>query len=452
MVPLWRACALLLLFALSTGGRAQAEAVVDIPTAKRLALVLVNRGQPAAGRQILLELAARHPDDAEILITLSRAERNLGNYSAAIARGRAAYRAAGTPALRYLAARVTAEALASDDKHTRAQFWLRRAGQNAPDARVEAAIRRDYRYVRSRNPLSFSFGGSIVPTDNANDAPTSNEIVIGGLVFTDPTAQPIPGVEFNLSAAASYRLPATETRQMQITFSYDARRVRLGAEAATIDPTLQDEDFSFSRVTLGWSGRFRQVGQPGVWDISARVFADWNAQARSQNGQALSVGYGFPIADDQQLRIGGEVERLDRLDRPIRSSTTYRLTADWSRALANRDRLSLHLAFSDSQSDSFAVAHDAAQIRVGYHLAKPVMGAQLGLSAGYRRALFDEPLYGPEPRRDDAISLSASATFADWDVYGFAPVLELRHERVRSNVSRFDTSSTLLSLSFRSTY
>lgn len=440
------------LFCAAIASTAHAQTEVDIATAKRLAVVLIAKGQPRAAHEVLSALLQRNSKDPEILISMSRAERQMGAFSQAAASGRAAFRYATNPTLKYIAARVTAEALASNNQHTMAQIWLRRAGQNAPDAQAKTSIQRDYSYVRSRNPWSFNFDGSIAPTDNANDAPTSDEIVIGGLIFLDPTARPIPGLELNFSAMASYRLPATETRQTQFSLAYDARRVQLGSEAATIDPDLKDSDFAFDRVTFGWAGKFRRTQGTGVFDLSSNLFLDWNGGARSQNGQAIAAGYTFPVADQQWLRFGGSLENLDRVDNPLRSSTTLRLSAGWNARLQNRDAVGVRLTLSETESASLAVAHHSSRLRAYYTLADPVMSAKISFAADLRGTLFDEPLYSAERRKDTAVAISASATFSDWGRLGFAPVVELRNERVRSNVARFDTRSTQLSLSIRSTY
>jgi len=120
--------------------------------------------------------------------------------------------------------------------------------------------------------------------------------------------------------------------------------------------------------------------------------------------------------------------------------------------MENADTFGLRLSLSNTLSDSFAVAHKSARLRASYRRSEPVMGASLGLAADFRRSLFDTPLYSPERRADDGLTLTASATFSDLSIYGFAPVVSLEHQRVRSNVGRFDRKSTQLSLSFRSTY
>jgi len=434
------------------GAAASAQTVLDIDTAKRLSVVLLSKGQGRAAHDILTTLHAHHPGDVEIVVTLSRAKRAIGKMDEAIAMGRGAFAMAKTPREQFMAAKVTAEALASDGQHTRAMIWLRRAGHAAPNDAAERAIRRDYNYVRSRNPLAFHFSGSVSPTDNANDAPTTNEIVIGGLTYVDPTAEPIPGTEFTFSATGVYRLPATAYRQTQLSLGYHGRRVDLGAEAARIDPDLKDSDFSSDRIELGWSGKFRQSADGGVSDAMLRLFADWNGGDRSQNGAKVSAGHKFKVGDGQTLRLGGAVERLNRLDNSLRSSTTYTLSADWSWRMASRDSLSLGMDLTDTSSESSAVAHDGARVRIGYDFGTPVLGAFVGFRAEYQYSNFDTPLYSAAPRQDDKITFSAHATLPRLSAYGFAPVISLTHERTHSNVASFDQQSTQLSLSVRSTY
>lgn len=105
----------------------------------------------------------------------------------------------------------------------------------------------------ARNPFSFSFSidASVSPSDNINNAPTTNTIVIGGLTFIDTSLLPISGFETNIGANLTYRLPATETRQSAFNLAYDARRVWLRSEAETINPTLQNGDFSSDRLSIG---------------------------------------------------------------------------------------------------------------------------------------------------------------------------------------------------------
>lgn len=445
----WIAGLALLLAASSA--QAQSPVEVDIATARSLAVQLIESGQPGAAQALLQTLLAHDADDPGLLLALSRAERDMAHFDSAARHARRAFRLAAPGGGKFQAARAVAQALASDGKRGRAQIWLRRAARQAPNDRALALVRREFRYVRSRNPVTLSFNGSISPNDNINDAPTTNRIVIGGLTFENPAAQPISGVEFRFQAEATYRLPATERRQSEFTFAYAGRRVVLGEEAEAIDPTLDNALFRSDGLSVGWATKYLLPDRERMIDSAVTVFADWNAGRHSQTGLRAALGYTFPLAEGR-LRLGAEFEHADRVDRPIRSSRTRRLMADWSIGLENGDRLGAGMTLSDTDSASEAVAHGAAELRLSYHWADPQFGAHWGGALEYRRALFDQPLYSVEPREDHAVTVRLSAEFREMQFYGFAPVVELRREVVRSNISRFDTRNTGISLSVRSTF
>lgn len=104
---------------------------------RNFAVQLLRSNQPATAKAIAESLLSADPQDPIALTLLSQAERNLGNFAPARQAGQAAWAYATFDEERFAAATVTAQALASDGKFTRAQFWLRRAGNFAPsDAMV----------------------------------------------------------------------------------------------------------------------------------------------------------------------------------------------------------------------------------------------------------------------------------------------------------------------------
>ncbi len=426
---------------------------IDIPTAKRLGAALIAEGQNQAAFQILVTLAERQPDDPEILIHLSRAQRNLGFLTDAATTGRRAFRNAASKEQKFAAARVTAQALASAGDRTAAQIWLRRAGNHAPNAQAEAVIRSEYRYVRSRNPVSFAFDLSISPTDNINDAPTSTQLRLGPLIIIDPTVQPISGVEYATSVYGTYRFPASATAQNQVTLGWVRRRVTLGDDAATINPSLDASDFDHDRILLGWSGKFRADGKQNVFDADTWVFADEYAGEHIQNGIAISGGHTWYLDAKRAFRAGILYENLDRLDVPVRSSQTWRLSGDWTWITKGGNRFGLGLTVADTQSDSANIANAAQSIEVRYDFAKPWMSANWALSAEYEYTLFDSQVdVLLDRRRDEAWTLRAEAAFGDLKLYGFAPVVDLTYERTHSNIETFDIRATEVGFSLRSTY
>jgi hypothetical protein len=441
-----------LAWALSIGSFAIAQTALDVPNAQRLAYGLLQQGQASAALELIETLQAQGRNQTAVLyIARSRAERATGATRDSITSGRTAFQLAQSDTEKYLAARVTAQALATNNNRTRAQFWLRRASQYAPNDRAYANNRRDFDYVRSRNRLSFGLELSAKPTSNVNGAPTTNEIAIGGLVFTDPTAVPISGTEFLLGAELSYRLPSTDVRQTDISFEYDARRLRLGSDAASIDPDLNASDLTSDRLAVGWSGRYLAGGGDAVIETSIAVFANWYARDHVQNGLSGTLGYSWKVGDDT-LSLSASVAELERLDRPVRSARIWTVGAGWTGQIGDAGLMRVDLTYSDTNSDSKAVAHVAYGVAASYQLPDPILGANVSLSGLYRNADFDVPLYGPEPRHDETVTASIGAELAGIEYFGFVPVVELGRERTTSNIASFDTVATTVSISFRSSF
>lgn len=302
---------------------ATAQSVVDIPTAKKLASVLIDQNEPRAARKILVELRIRAPNDPVILTHLSRAERALGN-----------------------------------------------------------------------------------PKDA------------------------ISSIETTVNATATLRLPSTEKAINSIGLSYFGKRVSLGSEAARIDPDLSDEDFSFDRLGLEWSGRYRSTDKDGILDVTTTLFSDRFGGDSFQTGQRVQAGYTWPVATKQTLRLGVDLTRLNRLDSDVRSSDNVTVWARRSILLDNNSQMSVRASLTDIDSRSASVAHSAEFIGLVYALGKPVATAFWAFAFDVRRADFDDSAFTfLDPQEDTQYIFSASATFPELDVLGFAPVIEFRHER-----------------------
>ncbi|MEJ6478542.1 MAG: hypothetical protein QNL92_07665 [Octadecabacter sp.] len=431
---------------------AGAQVALDIAAARQLAAVLLLDSQPMAAREVLRELLRADPDDPQLLINMSRAQRALGESAAAVSAGRRAYQLATTDIERHVAARVTAQALSSDGRRNSAQFWLRRAAQFAPDPAALARTRQDFAYVAARNPWSLSLDFAATPTDNINGAPTTNTFTLGGLTFIDPTAEPISGVQLRYGARVAYRLPATQTRQSELHLRYQAVRTILGAEADSIAPTLEPGDLAFDTLELGWSAKTLRPDAQSQIDTSLVAFGNWSAQDLHETGLRGTVGYSWPVGTLGQMRAALTGERRIRADNADRSATVLGFDASYAHRLENGDRARVMISYGDTASASLSVAHDATGLLFGYDFSQPVLGAQVGLTAGWDMAQYDGPLYGAEARHDDKVTMNASATLGAISYYGFAPVIDLDYTRNHSNISTFDSETFALGLGFRSTF
>lgn len=442
---------LALLFCLAAAPLA-AQQTIDIDAARRLALILVSDGQPRAGRAVAAELVAANPDDAIALIALSRADRALGNYPAAFSTARRAWRVAETDEHSHHAALAAAQALSSNDRRSRAQFWLRRAVQTAPDEAARARAVRDFRYVAARNPLSFDLHFSATPSDNVNGGPTSNKIQIGGLTFVDPTAQPISGIEFSAGGRLGYRLTEEQDRRTEVWLAYDETRVLLGSEAEDIAPDLTGDDLHYQELSLGWSGQYAPSGDGRLTRIDVHLATD------RVGGAALSTSFGARVArhlprdGGGQLRLYTALTLRERQDNSLRSSQTLSFGADLLGRTETGHGWRLGAGLLREESDSEAVEHTALTFSGRLDFPEPVLGADWSLSGHLGWAVYDHPYLSAEPREDVSLGLSADARLSQIEYYGFSPVISFTIDRNHSSLPLYDTRTLGLGLTVKSNF
>ncbi len=430
---------------------AAAQTVFDIPQARALAFQLETAGQPSAALAIALKLLERDPRDAAALIAVSRSERDLGHYDRAFDAAQAAYAFAETDALRHYAALAAAQALASDEKRLLAQIWLRRAAEYAPDAVTAARVARDYAYLRDRMRWSVDPRFALAPSDNVNNGPTSPDIQIGGLIFTDPSAQPISGLEISAGATLSYRLAETTTRRASLRLGYDDTQIVLGPEAASIDPTLRAAAMRQQSADLGLSYDF--APQPDrMLSLSAHRTGFWSGGIKLVDINGLGIAGTFAPHQGQSLVARANIDWHDRADSALRDATVRVFSLDYSRRLSAGQRLAYGISYKDTDSASASIAarEVSAHLEIGLPPLIDGLSLELGLEAGAR--LFDQPLFTPEPRQDQFAHIGLTAVWSGGTHFGLVPVIELGFDRNRSSVGAYDTARSGITLSLRSAF
>ncbi|APE42916.1 hypothetical protein BOO69_05370 [Sulfitobacter alexandrii] len=431
----------------SAGG---AQTTLDPDEARLAAARLLSTGQARAAAEITTVLIARDPQDAPSLIVHAHALRVLERYGPAQRAARDAWRATERDIEKYGAALAMAQALSSDGKKTRAQFWLRRAADVAPTARMRNRAVRDYQFVRTTNPWSVDVSFGINPSDNVNNAPRDNTFVLGGLIFTNPAAVPISGFSVTSDTTLRYNFGVTTTHRNFAALRWTESHVVFTDD--NVPAGVDASDYAFRK-------------------LQARVGRDWTTGPDAPR-QTIAFSFGQLWSGDRQFADEYEIEwrqafqrdagrsfaweaRLghsDRKDAAIRSNNTYALGGRWSRPVATGDRLSWDARISRTDSDSRAIAHTRLDAGLQYAFSQPFMGAQALLSVSGELRQYDDPLYTPEARRDIKATVSGSLLFVDFDTYGFAPKLTLEASRTNSNVSRFETRNFGLNIGFQSLF
>lgn len=441
----------LLSLALAAAPAAGQEARLSIVQSLRFASDLQQTGRPVEALQITEILLGRDPADVGALIVASRSLRDMGRYDEAVASGRAAWDAASTDRERYGAAIVTAEALSSGGRRTLAGLWLRRAAEVAPDDRLRDRAIRDFRYVRSRNPVTTRLGFSVTPSDNINAGPTTNSFVIGGIEFVDPSAVPLSGLRFSVSADLGYRQDLESGGRIVYGLFVSADEHRLTGNAASV-PGADADDYDRQRAEVSIDYRPPETEGAGRVNYGLALGRDWLGDNPLEDYAEARAVWSLPMDDGQGLSVRAALRVGDRKDNALRSSETISFGATYGRRVGDGDRISLGGTVQRVFSESNAIAHDAVSAAVTYSLGQPMAGGQLSASAEIGLRDYTAPLYSPEIRQDRSVGVTISYLASSLDWFGFAPTFDLFAERNMSNVSLFDTETLGLRIGVRSTF
>ncbi len=441
-------CCITLWIALSVA--AAAETVVSPADARQAAAVFLTQGHPQAALDVTTVLLTRDPHDVEALILQAHAQRTLKDFPSAQASAREAWRHSTTDEQKFASARTMAQALSSGNKKSRAMLWLRRAAHVAPTEQMRASIARDYRFVRMTNPVSLRFRFGISPSDNVNNAPRSNRIILGGLLFEDETAIPLSGIEARVGIDLRYNFNVSQTRRDFARASWDQIRVFITDDNKPA--SVKDSDFRYTRLETAIGRDFKTSAKAPNRSVSLSLGRIWSGKSHLSDEIRGRYRETHTLHDGGSFTWHTSIGYADRQDNALRSGTTTRIGIIWSKYTMGGSRLSLIGGLSRTNTDSAVVTHDGWTVGATYSLGRPIMGALATFSAYGNFRRYDEAVYGPDPRRDDSVVLSTSLFFKDFDTYGFAPKVTFTARRTDSNITRFDTRQIGLSIGFESVF
>ncbi len=427
---------------------------LDAENLRVLAVATLERGDAASALDMADALLRADPADPAALVIRARALRDLGQTDAAIATAIRAWNAAPTPGLRYAAALARAQALASDGQRLRAQLWLRRAAEIAPDARARTLAERDFDYVRARTALRLRFDLSLRPTSNLNNGSSQSTLTIPGLPFVfdiDGAGQALSGWKATFGVSGRYRLATTPSAETDLTFALTQQSAILSAKARAQAPAVKSSDFDFGAIEIGISRRWAAT-QATQLNAGLTLGTNWYGGAALSNYARLTFGTATALSDTAKLDLSLSAERQNRTDNDINSATILGANAAIKLQLANNDQVQFTLNLRDTRSDSIAVAHRAATASVTWAFARPVFGTALSASADVAAKDYDRSPYAVDGRQDLKLGLSLDATLRNFDYLGFAPVVSLNVSETRSNINLYDARDASIGFSITSTF
>lgn len=446
---------------LLAGGGTAAQITLDADNLRNAAAISLKDGDAARALAYANALVQRDATDFTAHLIRARALRDLGQNTPARSAARTAWALAQTDAEKYAAALITAQVLSSGGKRTRAQLWLRRAAQHAPNDRLEAKAKRDFRYVQQRNPWSTRLSFTLAPNSNINNGSARErselnyavtELLFGQTVEYDlnGTAQALSGIEYGGALSTRYRFKQSATTAHDLKFALSYRSFSLSSGAQSQAPNMSGSDFAYGTASLGYG--FKRLNFEGKGSFEANVEAgqSWYGGARYATFLQGSVQQSYRPSKHRQYRFGVTLDR------------------EWGQATPDTNRFGLSAGMTQrhqggnlgffgvnaitTQSPNPDSEYAELGLRTGLVMAKPVMGAdvQLGLGAAYRD--YDVSRHSRDGRQDLRVFADVTATFSDVEYYGFNPSVSLNISRTNSNIGLFDTERLGMSVGIKSAF
>ncbi len=440
---------------LSCAGPAVSQRVEVTPDALRdQAALAAATGMSRRALSYSDALLNRDPQDIGALLIRAQAARDMGRYARSRKAARRAWGLAETDRQRYAAALAMAQAQSSGGRRTAAQWWLRRAVQNAPDDTARARAVRDFRYVRSRNPWAADFSFSIAPRSNVNNGSARSTTQLFDLPFEfqlDGSAQALSGIEVTAGANLRYRLDESRTHRSDLLFRLHHRTYALSDAAKAQAPGVSGSDFAFSSASIGvvhetrpdnrgaprqfhgiigrtsYAGdpymQFVQLGATQHFGLSPRMGADFSLGVEAQQG--LSRG-----SDARSVQLGAGLTRM----------------------LAGEHRLRLSVDGRVNRSDSANLDFDKLAVSARLKLARPVLWMQLSMGLSGSVKDHDRSPLSANGRHDEELAIEVTAGFPSVDYYGFIPSATVRAARTRSDIGLYDTNELGVEIGIRSAF
>lgn len=418
-------------------------------------------GEVEAANRIAHALVTVTPEDARVQLLLAATEPKMGRPQAGLLAGRKAWRLARAQDLprdlRYEIARNTAKAALDAGHPIGAQLWLRRSLDVAPDGASFDQSGRDLALVRDRNPWRLSFDLEAGPSDNLNGGSESSVFQIGDFILGSLSngSQALAGQRISARLTAERALPASGRGQTVLTFGAEVVRNLIAASSRDEAGNMTSRDLDRSRLTFGLrrDSRFGAAERPLSYGVE--IGHNW------AGGQALGPTLGFSVqamlAGNQASAVwlGGTAERSWEAGDP-RGNDLYSLTLSVTRNLGPKASAALTVTAEAARSAFINSTYDAARISLdidpGWRLGPA--SVTLGANAGLRD--YDAFSIGfanvTDGRTDRSYGVSMDFSFDDWTALGFAPVLSLRHGKTESNISRYDSVTTGVSIGISSVF
>jgi hypothetical protein len=428
--------------------------VVGLDQAPGVAQAALKAHKPDVALRVARGMLKADPADGQAHYLAALARTAMDDRPGATKAAQHAFRYAQSDEQRHQAAHLGARLSFSDQRMTAAQFWLRRAVHNAPDAATRKATIRDFKAVRYSNPVALNLRLSVTPSDNVNNGSNSPYNLIDGSPLVgelSPSAQAIAGIVGTMDLRGAYRLTRDDAAETSLTGRLYTRQVRFDDPV----PGISGRDISSVSLRLGVSHRRAGASDDSLWRVDITGGRTWYGGDGLYDSAKLGITRKQVIDEGLTLTIGGSAEHQFDLTAPTSDSTVWQGFTAIGYELPRGGEIGGALHFRDVVNSGVNKASTQWTGTVSYTLGQQIGPAEIDLSLGYSVLDYDRYtvlIQVPGGREDKSTFGGVTATFNDWSYLGFVPRVSLRAEKSRSNISRFDVDETSLSLGFTSEF
>ncbi len=410
----------------------------------------VARGYADQALEISEALLHRNAKDSTAWSLKAQALREKGDLAGSEAAARTAWATSDSQANRYTAATSLAQALSLQGRRMVAQYWLRQAAQNAPNAGTRAQAEQDYRYVRSQNPLRLQFDAAIKPSDNVNNG--TPEFILGYIgtsggavpLYLPPEFTPLSGYSWALGLSGSYKLAERQTSEDALIFALNTQGIVLSEAAKTKAPAADPANYAFSQVEIGWQRK--STLSFGLATTEVKVGHNWYGMTDLSDRLSAGLTLDHDFSHKLQGSLEGLLTRQIRIDRPQSTSTQAALTAGLDLTGPGGDQWQVAAQLSHSTSADPGVQSVARSLTVAWSAGQPVLGLGLGAYGSFGTTRYDSGRY------DERTAFGVSANVAKISYLGFSPVVSLDFSSNASTFRQFATKATGIGLSLKSNF
>lgn len=442
------------------GAAASAEVLHLSPSdAHQLARQALQQGKPELALTVAQTLLQHDPHEAATHFIIARAFQQLRQPQKGRRAARLAFRHAQIKEDKFQSAQLAARLALEDNSPTAAQVWLRRSLLHLPDDRLRPRVEQDYKILRQMSPWRFGVNLSVAPSNNLNNGADSRFSVIDGVPavgILSGSAQALSGTRASADLSLGYRLSQSTGNSTHLGLRYLAHRVRLSDAARALAPTVENSDLAFNYAELSLAQR--QQGRHGQWDYGLALGRSWYGGDPYQRIQRLHLSHHFPVGTSTRLSLTGQLEQI-RHDTALPEVRGKIINARLRHQGEKSDLWQFDVTLKREESENSNAARDRVDAQLKWSPAGHRFGQtpwilphfQLGM-ARQTYADYTAGFIVPGGRRDRILHAQMEFTMQQLDYAGFVPSVIVQTRRTQSNVSRFDTRETTVSLGVKSRF